>query len=169
MRKVVLSPCLAALAAASLLSCSSGDGAGTSKSSLSRVEARGEVADVLLAQGGTLVADYGSFKLIDVAPGAIAGLPPEKVTVRSDSFVVALNAGEINTSTEQGRALRGISAPKSGRALHLVQFAGPVQAKWHDALSATGVRIVADIPANTYLVYGDAASFTALQTLASES
>src|SRR5439155_10177969 len=52
------------------------------------------------------------------------------------------------------------------KRMHLVQFVGPVQPAWRDEVEATGVQIVAYIPENAYLVYGDAQSIGQLQALA---
>ena len=57
----------------------------------------------------------------------------------------------------------------SGKHLHLVQFAGPVQAQWREQLLAAGLQIVSYIPENTYLVYGDEHALTGLQTLAARA
>ena len=47
--------------------------------------------------------------------------------------------------------------------MHLVQFAGPIQPAWLDALAATGVRVVTYIPSNAYLVYADAGTIDLLR------
>lgn len=56
-------------------------------------------------------------------------------------------------------------APFSGKRLHLIQFAGPVRPEWYAALEATGVDVVAYIPEDGYLIYGDLRSLGAVRSL----
>jgi uncharacterized protein (TIGR03382 family) len=132
----------------------------------SLVEARGEVAQRILHGGGALVADYGSYQLIDVSAQGGVHADPSEVQVRDEYRFIQLNAGPIDTTSAHAATLRGIRATPSGRQLHLVQFRGPVQPGWYQALAATGVRIVTAIPHNSYLVYGDAEAMTRVQDLA---
>ena len=53
-----------------------------------------------------------------------------------------------------------------GKRLHLVQFAGPVQPAWRQALLDAGAQIVNYIPQNAYLIYGDAPAIARVQALA---
>ncbi|WP_434388557.1 S8 family serine peptidase [Melittangium boletus] len=120
-----------------------------------------------LDRGGVAVrtvADYGAFRLVEVDDTALAALPEgEGVEPRDESNDVRLNAGVIDTASEQGRALQGMKAAGSGARMHLVQFVGPIRPEWHAGLEATGVRVVAYIPHNAYLVYGDGAALARLQ------
>src|SRR5262249_11705090 len=72
----------------------------------------------------------------------------------------------LDTRQSEVQALRKSVGAFAGKRLHLIQFAGPVLPEWHDALLKTGVQIVTYVPANAYLVYGDAASLGQLQNLA---
>ncbi|MGZ7078747.1 MAG: hypothetical protein ACXVJT_04960, partial [Thermoanaerobaculia bacterium] len=73
---------------------------------------------------------------------------------------ILLNTGVIDTTGAVART--AASTLESGKRLHLVQFAGPIQPEWYEALEATGVEIVQYIPNNTYLVYGDGAALARL-------
>src|SRR5580693_5820762 len=57
----------------------------------------------------------------------------------------------------------------TGKRLHLVQFAGPMQPAWRKALLDAGVQIVNHIPFNTYLVYGDAAVLARVESFPAAS
>ena len=131
------------------------------------------VADAALArlvesQGGRALADYGGFRLLEVNRTALAetaGL--DGVEVCDEEYEILLNAGRIEV-------LRPPAAPPGaaalaadgGARLHLVQFIGPIQPAWRQALVDTGARIVAYVPFNAYLVYGDAAARAAIGQLA---
>ena len=73
---------------------------------------------------------------------------------------------KIDTSTGVGKALRQTVGVFNGKRLHLVQFVGPVQNTWHEALKKSGAQIVSYLPENAYLVYGDTQSLARLQRLA---
>lgn len=81
------------------------------------------------------------------------------VASESDDRVL-LNSGPVRL----GRTTA--SAPAfTGKRLHLVQFRGAVQPEWYAALQGTGAEIVAYIPNDAYLVYGDAAALARLRGL----
>lgn len=120
----------------------------------------------LASQGGRLLADYGGWQLYEVQQIPPGLLNSAQVENRDHYDVIQLNAGPIDTTTVQSRALRKARGPFSGRRMHLVQFVGPTQAAWYEALAGTGVRIVTYIPQNAYLVHGDADSLARLQQLA---
>jgi PKD repeat protein len=114
-----------------------------------------------------LVADYGAFQIWRVGP-TLAGALADQAGVedaREQDFI-ELNTGSLDTTTPEIQALRQAVNVTSGKRLHLVQFAGPIKPEWMDALVGTGVQVVTYIPHNAYLVYGDGASLSALQSWA---
>jgi hypothetical protein len=64
---------------------------------------------------------------------------------------------------------RALAGTFPGKRLHLVQFAAPVQEAWLDSVKKTGVQIITYLPANAYLVYGEASSVGQLQSVARTS
>lgn len=124
------------------------------------------VASTLEAQGGRLVADYGSYQLFeyDQLPVALAGRP--ELEPRDQYNFIFLNATRLDTSKSETQALRKSVGQFACKHLHLVQFAGPIQAAWREEILAAGAEIVTYIPENTYLVYGDAAALGRIQALA---
>jgi hypothetical protein len=72
-----------------------------------------------------------------------------------DEGVIRLNARLLDPVSKDADALRGALPKSNGKQLHLVQYEGPIQRRWYEALEATGAQIVDFIPDNTYLVYGD--------------
>lgn len=72
-----------------------------------------------------------------------------------DEGVIRLNARLLDPVSKDADALRGALPKFNGKQLHLVQYEGPIQRRWYEALEATGAQIVDFIPDNTYLVYGD--------------
>ncbi|MEI6198240.1 MAG: S8 family serine peptidase, partial [Verrucomicrobiota bacterium] len=123
------------------------------------------VADRLLAQGGKLVADYGSFKIIEAEAASVAGETNQVESVAESNFI-ELHAGPLDTRTTAAKALRRARGSFRGQNLHLIQFAAPVKPEWRQALEQTGVRIVTYIPQNAYLIYGDAAALALAQAWA---
>ncbi|HWD19585.1 MAG TPA: S8 family serine peptidase [Verrucomicrobiae bacterium] len=100
----------------------------------------------MLAQGASLLADYGAYRIYDtdvIPPGA---------QPRDEYRRLFLNAAPLDTAVAARRPLTNFA----GRHLHLVQFSGPVKPEWRRQLEAMGVRIVHYIPQNGYLVYGEA-------------
>lgn len=73
---------------------------------------------------------------------------------------ILLNSGPI-------RLERSISSETAftGKRLHLVQFKDAVQPEWYAALAGTGAEIVAYIPNNAYLIYGDAVALARVHSL----
>ncbi|HEY8209200.1 MAG TPA: S8 family serine peptidase [Myxococcaceae bacterium] len=122
----------------------------------------GSASARLLQQGGRLVADYGSFALVDVDGAKVSALPEGSYQLRDEYQEILLNAGSINTLDAAAARMRETTLPSSGRGLHLVQFAGAMKNEWHAGLQGSGVQVVAYIPHNAYLVYGDATSLSRL-------
>ncbi len=115
-------------------------------------------ARALVAQGGRLIADYGGYQLIDTAQ-------TNGLVVRDIYNSILLQAGRLDTSEAQVQSLRQPAGIFPGRRLHLVQFAGPVQPAWRQALLDARLQIVNYIPHNAYLVYGDARALAQVQAL----
>ena len=123
------------------------------------------VAQEIVRQGGRLIADYGSFQLYDVPSLAPELLGRAQAQLRDEYNVITLKAGHLETTQTEVQSLRKAVGAFVGKRMHLVQFAGPVQPAWHEALLKTGVQIVTYVPENAYLVYGDSQSIGQLQNL----
>jgi hypothetical protein len=124
------------------------------------------LAQEITAQGGHLIADYGSFQLFDAPEASVSLLTNSQAEIHDEYNVVMLNAKHLDTTRTEIKALRNSVGQFSGKRLHLIHFVGPVQAQWRDDLLAAGVQIVSYIPENAYLVYGDAQSIANVQGLA---
>lgn len=132
------------------------------------------LAEQIQKQGARLIADYGSFKLLEVDGGTVASLEGNRnVEIRDDYNLILLNAGEIDTSElkdekkaqEPDDLAVGVTA-EATKSLRLVQFAGPIKPEWYEELVATGVEILSYVPNNAYLVYGDRGSLRRVRALA---
>jgi len=114
-----------------------------------------------------MVANYGSYRVFTVDQATAATLQgPYNLEFRDDYDRIFLNSGAVDTTTAQAKALRKPLSQFTGKRLHLVQFAGPVQASWFDTLKNCGVEVVTYVPSNAYLVYGDLKSLGRLQAWA---
>ncbi len=124
-------------------------------------------AQQLVARGAKVIADYGSFQLLE-APVALASeaAGQSDVADAGGMNVIRLNAAALDTTTPAIKALRQARAPFAGKRLHLVQFAGPVKPEWRDELDQRGARIVTHIPDNAYLIYADHATLAKIQSWA---
>ena len=123
-------------------------------------------AQTIVAKGGRLVADYGSFQLYSVTQPVpeLAGQPG--VEERDADDVIQLNAVRLDTTQPAIKVARQTTATGTGARLHLVQFVGPVKREWREQLEQAGGRVISYIPHNTYLVYGDAPSLARVQRYA---
>lgn len=119
--------------------------------------------DWLSAAGAVQLVDYGTFALWRAPQQpALRGLAdailPPGVTRASQS--VYLRGRTLDTSLTQPEpqipaALRQ-RAGAAGAQLWLVQFVGPPQDAWLDALAANGLEVVAYVPDYAYIVRGAA-------------
>ncbi len=119
------------------------------------------------AAGGRLIADYGAFAVYQVPAAAPQLRTDSRLELRDDYNRIFLDTGAIDTARPSVKALATPVSAVTGKRLHLVQFAGPIQPAWYRQLAATGVRIVSYLPQNAYLVYGDAQALARVQALAS--
>lgn len=128
-----------------------------------RISDRAVVAE-LVARQGRVVADYGAFVVIEVPESSAADLDSKPILHRANEIL--LNAGALDTTRPHLRAQQSPRGSFEGKALHLVQFAGPVKREWRQAL-AQAAQIVCYVPNNAFLVYGDASAIAQVQSLAS--
>jgi hypothetical protein len=127
------------------------------------------LARQITAEGGRLIGDYGAFQLYDVPSLSPELLGRGQAQIRDEYNVITLKSGHLDTTQPEVQSMRNSVGAFVGKRMHLVQFAGPVQPGWHDALLKTGVQIVTYVPENAYLVYGDSQSIGQLQILAASA
>lgn len=131
-----------------------------------KVQVGADKAQALTPQGGRVLADYGSFTLLQVDDAALNRWSTSDYELKDEYDLLLLNAGTLDTASAHGQSLRRWSRPAgSGRSLHLVQFTGPIKPEWYAQLQATGVRVVGYVPHNAYLVYGEASALDSLRAL----
>lgn len=129
-----------------------------------------QLVENLKSQGARVVADYGSFVLMEASAAIAASLSSNRgAEVVDENNLVLLNAGAIDTSTPAAQSQRGMNGVTSGKQMRLIQFAGPIRPEWYRSLTATGARVVTYIPSNAYLVYGNLQALTAVRQLASDT
>jgi uncharacterized repeat protein (TIGR01451 family) len=124
------------------------------------------VAAELKSQGAKVLADYGSFQLLEMDSPSPNALRRANVQAEDDSDFIELNAARLDTRAPEVVALRKTKNGFSGRKFHLVQFVGPIKPEWQNELEANGVKVVHYVPQNAYLVHGDAAGMAKLQNWA---
>jgi len=127
--------------------------------------------DSILADGGSIIEDYGAFVLMK-APAASA----ERVTiestsgsgVRDDLNALLLRASSFDTLAGEPLSANSFGDPDPApEQLYIVQFVGPVKKHWVNQLQSAA-EIVSYIPNNAYLVRAGAESLARINKLASE-
>ncbi|TSA41813.1 MAG: hypothetical protein D4R57_00160, partial [Verrucomicrobiales bacterium] len=118
----------------------------------------------LKAQGARVLADYGSFQLLETDAPSPNALRQGRAESADESDFIELNAGALDTRAPEVVAMRKNVGGFGGRRFHLVHFVGPIKPEWLAELELTGVKVVHYVPQNAYLVHGDAASLAKLQT-----
>jgi hypothetical protein len=124
------------------------------------------LAKSLIARGGKVIGNYGAFTALEMDDSLLTSAETNRVDTADEWNVIRLNAQPLDTRAAQTKALRKPRGDFNGKRLHLVQFSGPVKPEWLDELRQSGAQIVSYIPANTYLIYGDAPSLARMQTWA---
>ena len=133
----------------------------------------------LQTSGARLLADYGAFSLWQItAPSRAPELTgrPSVATLTNFSSIFLRDGNVINTSSAQAsvtneRGLQSLStSPRLQQArssmpqLWLAQFVGPVKDEWLDTLRELGLQVVAYMPNNAYVVWGDGAALDKLDS-----
>jgi hypothetical protein len=135
--------------------------------------AEDETTYAALRDKGAIVEEinYGSFKMVVVNQQSLGGraalqaLPAE---IQDNMNLIALNGYVLDTTNPEATysrlpadlrkpdiadaLARGIQ-PQGG--LYIVQFIGPIQDIWLNALKATGVEVITYISSNAYIVRAD--------------
>lgn len=112
----------------------------------------------LAGSGAQQLVDYGAFSLWRLPGANLRALSARPAGLQSTSSQVLLRGHTIATTQAQAEPalpemLRAPAA--SGEQLWLVQFAGPTLDAWLDALAAAGLEVVAAIPENAFLIWGN--------------
>lgn len=135
-----------------------------------------ETTDALLQQGATLLVDYGAFSLWQLAPETgsmtLSRLTDQgSVTLRDDFDTIYLRGTSINPTQQTFPAV--VSSLQQTRTADeqfwMVQFVGPIQDDWLDALRQQGLQLVSYMPNHAYVVWGTGEHLTNLEELADRS
>ncbi len=111
-----------------------------------------------------VIARYHAFTLVEATGDDGQLLRDAGASLRDDMRVVKVGRREIDPARD--RAPLATPSAKSGAALAVVQFVGPVKDAWLARLRGTGVRVVSYMAENGYLVRGSASELAALDELA---
>jgi hypothetical protein len=131
-----------------------------------------ELRDSILAEGGSIIEDYGAFVLMSAPRDAADHVTVQSSagsSVRDDLNALLLRAGAFDTS--EGEAVFAATLGDSDVAdeqLYLVQFVGPIKKQWFNELNAN-THIVAYIPNNAYLIRASASEWSHINSLKSDA
>lgn len=108
----------------------------------------------LEANGGVLLAEYESASLWQVPTRIEQTGLRNTITAVDDSILLR------GITIQPGRGEPAVPSAMqqslvAGKSLWIVQFAGPVLPEWLDGLMAAGLEIVAYLPNNAYIVWGE--------------
>ena len=125
---------------------------------------RGSSAAALAMTKARLVARYRAFTLVEASGADAERLREAGADIRDDMHEVKLGGAEVDPARERAPLARS-RAGKGGRALAIVQFAGPIKDAWLGRLERTGVRVVTYTAENAYLVSGSGGELGAVRAL----
>src|SRR5207245_9025341 len=77
------------------------------------------------AEGGRLLADYGSSLLYELARVSSELATNSQVEIHDEYNLITLNAAVLDTRQAETKALRQAVGGFAGKRMHLVQFVGP--------------------------------------------
>ena len=126
-----------------------------------------ELRDSILAEGGSILEDYGAFALLE-APSESANrltVSAAGSSVRDDMNVLLLRAGAFDTTAGEPVLLNTLGdAEGAEEQLYLVQMIGPVKKQWLNELRASS-DVLSYVPNNAYLVRASADGIARINTL----
>jgi Subtilase family len=112
---------------------------------------------------------FKDYSVVEVSSETLDQLAPQvfqRAPVRDDLNLMMLKQGQIDTTGAEPVVADDLRQTASAApALHLVQLFGPPTPDAIAAVQATGVRLVAYVPNNAYLVWGAAAQIKRLGVL----
>lgn len=129
-----------------------------------------ELRDSILAEGGSIIEDYGAFVLMSApreAADRVSLQSASASTIRDDLNLLLLRAGAFDTTEGEAATAASLGEPDfADEQLYLVQFVGPIKKQWVNELRSYA-DIVSYIPNNAYLVRANAAGLSRIDSLKS--
>ncbi len=122
------------------------------------------LAREFIGHGGKILADYGSFQIIETQEAKPTDSTHQRTEKADDSDLIELNSVRLNTRAADTQSLRKQRSPFTGKRLHLIQFVGPIKQEWRAQIEHHGVRVVTYVPNNAYVVQGDTRALAQLQS-----
>ena len=112
----------------------------------------------LVASGAEKLVEYGEFSLWGLPTGgtqALAAVPAglQPVSTRIWLRDITLDTTQVQAEPPLPDSLQAAARP--GEQFWIVQFAGPVVDEWLEALLGAGLQVVAYLPENAFVVWGD--------------
>jgi len=101
--------------------------------------------------------DYGSFGLYRVTRNAWLQLPDQarsQAWLADEMDLILLDRNSFDSQRETLQHLKDFEVHE-GKALHLIQFVGPIKDEWLKAVETTGTELIHYIANNSYLVWTD--------------
>ncbi|GAA5529575.1 carboxypeptidase regulatory-like domain-containing protein [Herpetosiphon gulosus] len=123
-------------------------------------------ANKFVRTNGTLIADYGSFSVWQVATSNANSLNQLAGAQAADLDTIGLRGISFNPLKSVPTPQPSLSqSPTADQQLWLVQFAGPLKDAWLDELTKAGAERVIYMPNNAYLVWANGQTVAKLDAL----
>lgn len=139
------------------------------------IEASDSETEQRLVASGALrrLKKYGSYSVAEVGDrelGMLDARTLERAELRDDLNLIMLKRGQVDTTGPEPKISDDLrQSETSSRALHLVQLFGPPTPESLQVLTATGAKVVAYIPNNSYLMWANRAERQKLHALRTTS
>jgi subtilisin family serine protease len=130
-----------------------------------------ELRASILAEGGSVLEDYGGFELLAASSESANHLVVSQAgsSVRDDMNAVLLSAGAFDTTEGEPAVLNSLgSADASEEQLYLVQMIGPIKKQWLKELRSSA-EVLSYIPNNAYLVRANSMGIARINNLKADS
>ncbi|MBI3951398.1 MAG: S8 family serine peptidase [Acidobacteria bacterium] len=127
--------------------------------------------ELVVSGAAQVLADYGSFQLLQVDNGTLDRLEDEQTIQLGDAFnIIWLRNGPFDSTHGAPEMVEALRQPVVvGPRLHLIQFVGPIKDEWLSALKAGGVQFISYLAQNAYVVWADEAALNSIQELRQEA
>lgn len=127
--------------------------------------------ELVLGDSVQVLADYGSFQLLQVDAEALDRFNDEPAVQLTDAFnIIWLRNGPFDSTHGAPEVVEALRQPVViGPRLHLIQFVGPVKDEWLAARQAGGAPVVSYWAQNAYVVWADEAALNSIQKLKQEA
>jgi len=171
-RNLYLASTLAGVALIGCASWSTAQGTSNNVHKLTVDNRDGDSLTLLTNRGATVLADYRAFSLWQATSQQSTDLVNRATVELRDDFDRINFRGGVQITTDGGEPPipAGLRQSRvSGFQFWMVHFVGPIKDAWLSSVVASNLQIVGYAPANAYVLWGDGAGLSRLDSLTNQS